>query len=113
MSDRKLHWRTMLKTPYLSGDELTGETIVQIENFGTVQIYSRKERKEVDETVLYFKGTEKGMILTNRKAKGITKVLNSPYPSDWIGKKIIIFARDERHFNETFPVINVKIQKVR
>lgn len=113
-SEKFLHWRKQLKTPYLNGDELPKEGIdVTITEFKEVDIYSQSEKRKTDHTILVFKEFKKPMILTVRKAKSISNVLQTSNMYDWIGKTIHIFPKEEKHFGEYFPVINVKASKIK
>jgi len=103
------HWRKILKTPYLNGEEIPKEGVsVVIKGFSQVEMYSQKEKEKEGHAVLELEGIAKPMVLTNRKAKQISKVLGTPLMAEWIGKSIHIFPVNEKHFGETFPVINVK-----
>lgn len=110
MDKEKSHWRNQLKVPYLAGDELTKEIAVTIVKFQQEEMYSQEKRQKESKTIIYFAEIEKGLVLTKRKAKQISKALKSPYMNDWINKKIIIYAALEKHFGETMPVINVGLK---
>ena len=101
------HWRRVMNTEYLNGDEIK-EEIVTIEKWENRNFYSPKSKKKEDHVVLFFKEIDKPMILTNRKAKTISSVLKTPFMEEWSGKTITIFPREEKHFGEIFKVINIK-----
>jgi len=106
--ETKTHWRKLLKTKYLVGDEIGKEITVEIESFETEKVFDKKEQHEVDKLVIYFKGGKKGMIVTPRKAKDISRVTGTSFVEDWVGKKITIYPKNEKHFGEIIPVLTVK-----
>ena len=109
METKKTHWRTLLETAFLSGEELQKEgQIVVIKDYEKVELYSPKSNSKEEHIVLNFNEFKKPMILTNRKAKQISKVLDSQYVEDWVGKSINIFPKEEKHFGNFMPVINIK-----
>lgn len=110
-NESKTHWRTVLMTDHLAGDELDGDVTVEINRYEIVKVYSKEEHGKIDKFVIYFKGQAKGMIVTKRKAEAISEALGSPKIEDWIGGRIVIFPKKETHFGKTFPVINVKKAK--
>ena len=111
--DTTKHWRTLMNLPYLSGEEieLGKEYTLEIEKIGEAEVFDKKKNGNEKKIIVFFKATAKGMILTNTKAKAISKVLGSGIPANWVGKKIIIFSKVEKHFGNEFPVINVKLQR--
>lgn len=107
------HWRKVMNTKFLSGDELEKDgQIVTIESYNGEEFFSPKTKTKEDHVVLKFKELSKSMILTNRKAKQISNVLNTPLMDEWVGRKIKIYPNQEKHFGEFFPVINIKEGKV-
>jgi len=106
---KNTHWRKVMNTKYLNGDELPENgSVVTIVEAETVEIFSPKTRDKEEHTLLKFKAIDKPMILTNRKAKQLSQVVGSALMADWIGEKIHIYPKQEKHFGEWFPVINVK-----
>lgn len=103
------HWRKVMNTTYLNGDEIEkGDSIVTIASYTETMIYSQKDKQKEPQVLLYFKELDKPMILTNRKAKQITNSLDTEFMVDWIGKKVAMYAVKERHFGEDFEVITFK-----
>jgi hypothetical protein len=62
--------------------------------------------------VAYFIGGKKGMILNKTNCKIITKVLDTPYIDNWVGKSIIIYAAKVKAFGDMVEALRVKNQKV-
>jgi hypothetical protein len=103
------NWRKLLRTKYLSGEELPdGDLEVVIEKWEAEPVFNKAVQEEVKEVVLYFKGASKGYILTKRQARNINKVLGTPYVKEWVGKKITIYGKKEKFFGEWMRVLNVK-----
>jgi len=101
------HWRTLMNTKYLNGDEIK-DGIVTISDYKIEELYSQKSKEKEKHVTVTLAEYNKPMILTNRKAKQIAKALNTPYTENWVGKRITIFPIKEKHFGEWFEVINVK-----
>ncbi len=108
-TETSTHWRTIMNTRFLNGDELPKDGIVvKIDGYSNEQFYSPKSKEKEDHVILSFDKFKKPMILTNRKAKQISKALDTPMMDKWIGKTICIVPVQEKHFGEWFPVINIK-----
>ena len=106
---KNTHWRKIMNTTFLNGDEIPqGDTIVTISSYKEEMIYSQKDKQKEPQVTMFFNEFKKPLIMTNRKAKQITDALNTPYMDEWIGKKIAMFAANERHFGEDFKVITFK-----
>jgi hypothetical protein len=103
------HWRKVMSTPFLNGEEIPeAGQVVTIDSYKKEKLFSPKSKKEEELITLKFKEIAKPMILTNRKAKQISKVIGSEYMADWIGKTITIFPIKEKHFGDYFKVIHAK-----
>ena len=107
------HWRKVMNTKFLNGDEISLEgLVVTIEGYTEERFYSPKAKKDEDHVMLQFKGLDKPMILTNRKAKQLSRVLLSPFMADWVGQDVLLIPINEKHFGELFKVIHVKTATV-
>lgn len=103
------HWRTVLNTKFLSGDELPKEgKVVTILGYKKEIFFSPKAKADEEHIVLNLKGVVKPVILSNRKSKQISKALDTPYMNKWIGGNILLFPVKEKHFGEYFNVITIK-----
>jgi|TARA_B110000908_G_scaffold128298_1_gene150640 hypothetical protein len=108
------HWRKVMNTKFLNGDEIPLEGfVVKIEKYTEERFYSPKAKKNEDHVMLWFKNIDKPMILTNRKAKQLSRVLRSPFMADWLEKDILLTPISEKHFGEIFKVIHVKTAVVK
>lgn len=99
----KLFPSRYLKVGDLDGREVT-VTIkgVKMENVG--------QTKEL-RPVIYFKGTNKGMVLNVTNSKRIAKITNSSDTDDWSGHKIILYPSETEFQGETVECLRVKGQK--
>ena len=111
----KTHWRKIVHTDYLSGDEIVDKDGNPSEYTVTIKQVTEKEvvdplngQKNLKGIVL-FEGTKKGMILNVTNGKMISKVVGSPMTSEWVGKKIIIYGKEDKRHGR---VLRVKMQKV-
>lgn len=112
MTNQKTHWKKNFDYRFLSGDELQGETIVEISKVSEEETFNPSSNSKEKVLAVYFKGAKKSVILNKTNAKSIAKVIGSPYQEDWIGKKIIIFPKEGNFFGERMRVVRVKVQKV-
>ena len=109
MEKKNSHWRKIMNTKFLSGDELEKDgQVVTIESYKEEQMFSQESKQKEPQVILKFSQIQKPMILTTRKAKQISKVLSTPQMDEWVGKSITIYPKQEKHFGEFFAVINVK-----
>jgi len=102
-----LHWRKIAKMPYLNGVEIEGNEVTTIVGFKEEKMYSQKEKAQEDQLIMFVKNHKQGIILTARKYKELEKLFGGE-PAEWVGKPITIFATNEKHFGEFFPVIHIK-----
>jgi hypothetical protein len=110
------HWKKLTNPNYIGAHDLQpGQelpvTIESIKN-EVVKCFDGKEVKEETCIVAYIKGAKKPMILNKTNCKIITRLYDTPYIEDWVGKKIIIYAAKVRAFGETTEALRVKNQKV-
>ncbi len=111
MSEKKTHWKKNFDYRFLSGDELKQETTVTIERVVLEEVFNPSTNSKENALAVYFVGAKKGIVLNKTNAKAIAKVVGTPYQEDWIGKKIIIYAKEGRFFGENMKVVRIKIQK--
>ena len=108
------HWRTIMATKFLSGDEIPDDGIdVTIKDYVEETFFSPKVKKEEAHIVLKFKEFKKPMIMTNRKAKQIEKAVGTALMDEWTGKLVLLFPVTEKHFGEYFKVVNIKTAKAK
>lgn len=106
---KNTHWRKIMNTTYLNGDEISEkDTVVTIKSYEQEMIYSQKDKQKEPQVIMRFYEVEKPMIMTNRKAKEISRALETEYMDEWIGKKIAMHPVMERFFGEDFKVIHFK-----
>jgi hypothetical protein len=63
--------------------------------------------KEEQCIVAYLKN-EKPMILNSTNCKTLTRLYNTPYIEQWVGKKAIIFAKKIKAFGEWVEALRIK-----
>lgn len=113
---KREHWRKIVHSDYLSGDEIVDkegnptEFTVTIENIIQKEVIDPHSGKPKMKGILILKGADKAMILNIRNGVTIAKVLGSIIWADWIGKKIIIYGMPDKVHGR---VVRVKQQKVK
>jgi hypothetical protein len=105
------HWKKLTNPNYIGAEILQPgqELKLTIEKVQKEQVKTAEGTQEC--IVAYFKGGQKGMIINKTNAKIITKVVDTPFIEQWVGKSIIIYAAKVRAFGEMVEALRVKNQK--
>lgn len=100
----------MFPSEYLRGIDVSTPMALTIGSVSPEQVKSRDTGKPETEFVVRFKETPKKLRLTLTKAKAMAAAVNdqSLDSDNWIGKKITVFGRWEKHFGENHFVVNVR-----
>jgi hypothetical protein len=111
MSENLTHWKKLTNPNYIGSEILQPSQELKL----TIEKVVKENVKTVEGNqeciVAYFKGGTKGMILNKTNMKIITKVLETPYIEQWIGKTITIYAAKVKAFGEMIDALRVKNQK--
>lgn len=105
------HWKKLTNPNYIGAEVLQPgqELKLTIERIEKEQVKTAEGSQDC--IVAHFKGGQKGMIINKTNAKIISKVLDTPYIEEWIGKSIIIYAAKVKAFGELIDALRVKNQK--
>ncbi len=90
MSNEKLtHWKQLKNPDYIGAYALQPgeEMILTIKSSGVEQVANTDGKKQ-DCLVIHFMEAVKPMILNSTNAKVISKVHQTPYMEQWVGKQI-------------------------
>lgn len=115
METKREHWRKVVHTDYLSGDEIVDKDgkptdfTITIEDIVEKEVVDPHTGQKKLKGILVVKGSDKGIILNIINGKTIAKVINSVIWADWIGKKIIIYGKPDKVHGR---VVRVREQKV-
>ena len=102
------HWRETLPGEYLGAYSLGGnDMVVTIKSAGAEVITGANGKKEQC-LVLHFHENILNMVCNRTNAKTITKVLGTPYPEQWKGKKITLFPTTTKFGGEMMECIRVR-----
>ena len=109
MSDKLTHWKQLKNPDYIGAYALQPgeELILTIKSCGLEQVANTDGKKQ-DCLVVHFMEQVKPMILNTTNAKTISKVHQTPYMEQWVGKKIQIYARRIRAFGEDVDALRVR-----
>ena len=109
MSDKLTHWKQLKNPDYIGAYALQPgeELILTIKSCGLEQVANTDGKKQ-DCLVIHFMEQVKPMILNTTNAKTISKVHQTPYMEQWVGKKIQIYARKIRAFGEDVDALRVR-----
>lgn len=104
----KTHWKKLINPNYIGVYSLkNGEDLdVTIEKVVREQVVSTGGKKE-ECTVAYLIG-QKPLILNRTNSKTITKLFNSPYIEDWVGKKITLFSSTTKLAGEIVECLRIR-----
>ena len=112
----KVSWKSYVAMPYLGAYSLAGkveEIVLTIKDVKKENVTS--ENGKTDQcVVLYFEegaknGVEvKPMVANRTNCKTITKLFNSEFMSDWVGKRITIYATQTRVGREMKDCLRIR-----
>jgi hypothetical protein len=106
------HWKKLTNPHYVGSHDLQPNQEIKV-TFEKVVKEQVKTAEGTQECVVgYFVGGSKPMILNKTNMKIITKILETPYIEQWIGKSIILYTAKIRAFGEMVDALRVKAQKV-
>lgn len=107
------HWKKLTNPNYIGAHDLAlnQELPITIESVAVEKV-KNSDGKDEDCVVARIKGARKPMILNKTNMKIISKVLDTPYIEQWVGKSIIIYSAKVKAFGEYIDALRVKNQKV-
>lgn len=110
--DTVTHWKKLTNPHYVGSHDLQPNQEVKV-TFDKIIKEQVKTAEGTQECVVaYFVGGSKPMILNKTNMKIISKVFETPYIEQWIGKSIIIYSAKVKAFGELIDALRVKNQKV-
>lgn len=107
----KTHWKKLDNPDYLGAYALQpGQDLVaQIKSVGQEEVYNPTNNKKEVCTVAHFTDRNvKPMILNTTNCKTITKIYDTPYIEDWVGKYISIYIAKVKAFGETVEALRIR-----
>ena len=106
------HWKKLTNPKYLgSHDLLPGQEVkITIEKI-VKEIVKDQNGKDGECIVAYIKGSPKPMILNKTNCKIITKLHDTPYIEEWVGKSVIIYSAKVKVASEVVDALRVKSVK--
>jgi hypothetical protein len=111
--ENKTHWKKLTNPDYLgSYDFATGEErIVTIKDVKRQMVNGADGKKE-ECTIVFFQENYKPMIMNATNSKMITKLSDTPYIEDWIGKSFKLVVVKIKAFGEFVEALRVKSENV-
>lgn len=107
----KTHWKKLENPDYLGAYALQPgqDLVVQIASVGQEEVYNPTNNRKETCTVAHFSDKNiKPMILNVTNCKTISKVYDTPYIEDWIGKWISIYIAKVKAFGETVEALRIR-----
>lgn len=103
----KTHWKQLINLDYIGAYSLDGKDLtVKITSVGQEQVTGDKGKKEMC-MVAHLEG-QKPFIINRTNAKTITKIYNTPYLEDWVGKYITLFPTTTSVGGEVVECLRVR-----
>lgn len=107
----KTHWKKLDNPDYLGAYALQPgqDLVLQITSVGQEEVYNPTNNKKEVCTVARFadKGV-KPMILNVTNCKTISKVYDTPYIEDWVGKYISVYIAKVNAFGEKVEALRIR-----
>src|SRR5690242_11931853 len=109
----KTHWKKLTNPDYLgSYDFAQGEErLVTVKNVKR-EMVSGPDGKKEECTVVHFVENYKPMIMNATNQKMITKLTETPYIEEWIGKSFKLVVVKIKAFGEVVEALRIKSEKV-
>jgi hypothetical protein len=94
---------------FLRGADLGGKSaLVVIERVEMDSFYDSERRENVQKPVLFFKGKNKGVVLSKTLAYGIADIVGSEDTDTWVGKTIILYSEHKLVYGNQKDVLCVR-----
>lgn len=107
----KTHWKKLDNPDYLGAYAFQpGEKkVLEIASVGTNMVFNPSGQKKEECTVVKFKNVGvKPLILNTTNAKTISKIHNSAYIEDWVGKMITVYVARVKAFGDVVDAVRIE-----
>lgn len=113
METKLTHWKKLTNPDYLGAYDFEQgeERIVTIKDVKR-QLVNGADGKKEDCTVVFFEENYKPMIMNVTNQKQITKLADTPYIEQWVGKSFKLVVVKIKAFGEFVDALRVKSEKV-
>ena len=103
------HWKKLTNPNYLGAYALEeGQELILTIGYVKEETVIGPDGKKEDCVVAHFKEKEKPMILNATNLKTITKIYNTPYIENWVGKRIQIYVAQVKAFGELTDALRIR-----
>ena len=101
------HWKQLINLDYIGAYSLGGnDLVVKIQSVAKEMVTGDKGKKEM--CMVARLENQKPFIINRTNAKMITKLCNSPYIEDWVGKSITLYVSTTSVAGETVECLRVR-----
>lgn len=113
METKLTHWKKLTNPDYLGAYDFNQgeERIVTIKDVKRELITGADGKKE-ECTICYLEDGMKPLILNVTNAKSITKLAETPYIEQWVGKSFKLVVVKIKAFGEVVDALRIKSEKV-
>lgn len=103
------HFEALFDATYLRWFDIEGkgDVTVTITKVRREEVTLRGGAKKIA-PIVTFNGAKKEFVLNRTNAESIAKVIGSPKPSQWIGKKVTLYVTTTKLKGETVNCIRVR-----
>ena len=107
MSEEKTHWKQLVNQSFIGAYSLNGKDLtVQIKS--VAQELVKMEGGKQETCLVAQLVDNKPLILNKTNAKTITKIYNSPFINDWVGKYITLYPTTTKLAGETVECLRIR-----
>lgn len=100
----------MFPSDYIAAEDCKGKDVTLTISNVTVEDLKVKGGSKEQKFILYFKGTDKKLVLNKTNATTIAKIYGGE-ATQWVGEKITIFPTQCQAFGETTTCIRIREQR--
>ena len=111
MAEQKTHWKTYENPDYIGSYAFQPgqELVVTIKSVGLEEVFNPSSGKKENCTVTRFKDNSiKPMILNVTNCKTISKLYDTPYVEDWVGKSFTIYVAKVKAFGDVVEALRIR-----
>ena len=111
-SEKLTHWKKMTNPDYIGSWDFQPnqelKVVIETVTQENVKLFDGKQLKDESCVLVRFKGASKPMIINKTNLKIVTKVLDTPYIEQWVGKTITLYVAKVKAFGEMIDAVRVK-----
>jgi len=111
--ETKTHWKKIHNPDYIGAYSLMETGVAQdmtVRILSVSKVGVKGEDGKEEQCMVAQLYNQKPWVVNATNAKMLTKILNSPFIEDWVGKSVILYVAKIRAFGETVDALRVRPQ---